>query len=236
MTNRTEKFVRILSFTLIATMLWLSAFCMLSYASSQQTSSTTASTIIDNAESIVNDSDNDIVSAAEMLVWLNDGMIDIASRSHCLETTESVTLLASTIEYTITSTYTTVKAVQYVDASGNTYALKKGSPGSVGQNTAITQPTYWYDWGGKIGVYPALSSVTTETVTLYLITRPTAITSGDNVTTPALYDTALTYYVAAHAFLKDRQTGRYAQLMSMYLQEMAQIRADLNEYPRGNIE
>ena len=209
--------------------------CATAFASTQQTSSTAASTIIDNARSLAADTESDVSSTAEMLVWLNDGMIDIVTRTHCLEATESINLATSTLEYTITSTYVTVKAVIYVDASGNRWALKKGSPSSVGQNTAADAPMYWYDWGGKIGVYPTITR-TTETITVYYVTRPTAIASSGSVTTPALYDTALTYYIAAHALLKDRQTGRYAQLMGLYLQELARIRGDLTEQPVGVVE
>ena len=212
--------------------LWGVHLFSLAHAASQQTSSTTAATIIDRAESLVNDTDNDLSSTAEMLVWLNDGMVDIASRTHCLEATESIDLATSTLEYSVTSTYLTVKAVLYVDSDGNSWALKKGSPASVGQNVAADAPQYWYDWAGKIGVYPTITR-TTETITVYYITRPTAITSSDNITIPAIYDNALTLYVAAQAHFKDRQTGRYAQLMGLYLQELARLRGDLNEMKGG---
>jgi hypothetical protein len=162
-------------------------------------------------------------------------MVDIVSRTHCLEATESINLASSTIEYSVTSTYLTVKAVHYVDASSNVWALKKGSPSSVGQNIGADAPMYWYEWGGKVGVYPTITR-TTETITVYYITRPTAIASSANVTTPAIYDTALTYYVAAHAHLKDRQTGRYAQMMGLYLQELERLRGDLTEQPQGVVE
>jgi len=230
--NRLRKFVVLYWFLIIAAAVIRGE--MLN-AATQQTSSTTAATIIDRAESIVNDSDNDLSSSAELLVWLNDGMIDIVARTHCLEATESIDLATSTLEYSVTSTYVTVKAVLYKDSAGTFWALKKGSPSSVGQNTAADAPMYWYDWGGKIGIYPTITR-TTETITVYYITRPTAIASSGTVTTPALYDTALTYYVAAHAFLKDRQTGRYAQLMGLYLQELARIRGDLTEQPQGVVE
>ena len=220
--------------TIIAVILVL-AWSTLTFASSQGTSSTTAATIIDNAESLFNDSDNDLVSAAEMLVWLNNGMVDIAARSHCLEATESINLATDTLEYAITSTYITVIAVHYVDSDSKSWALKKGSPGSVHTNTAVTEPTYWYDWGAKVGIYPTFTR-TTETITVYYITRPTAIAASGTVTTPAIYDLALTYWVTAHAFLKDRQTGRYGQMMGLYLQEMARIRGDLNEQPAAVVE
>lgn len=231
---RLRKFIpRVLLPTIIV---WaLVFFAADAFCASQQTSSTLASTIIDRAESLVNDSENDLSSPAEMLVWLNDGMVDIVSRTHCLEATESIDLATNTIEYSVTSTYLTVKAVLYVDADGNKWALKKGSPSSVGQNTAVTIPTYWYEWAGKVGVYPTITR-TAETITVYYVTRPTAIVSTDSITIPAVYDNALTLFVAAQAHFKDRQTGRYAQLMGLYLQELARLRSDLTEQSRGVVE
>jgi hypothetical protein len=207
------------------------------FASSQQTSSTTAQVIINNARTYLNESSASFWTDTEMLVWVNDGMEDIVTRTHALETTESVSLVADTIEYTITSTYITVKAVHYVDANSKVWGLKKGSPEHLGTDAfsemQLEVPAFWYDWGGKVGVYPSLSSVTTETVTVYLVTRPTAIIISANVTTPAIYDKALTLYVVAQAWAKDRQTARYAHFMGMYMQELDRIRGDLNEFKKA---
>jgi hypothetical protein len=205
------------------------------FASSQGTSSTTAATIVDRAEVWLNDSKNEFWSAEELLQWLNEGMIDIVTRSHCLEATEAIDLATTTLEYTITSTYLTVVAVHYVDSDSTSWALKKGSPASVGQNTAVIIPTYWYDWGGKVGIYPTITR-TTETITVYYITRPTAIISSANVTTPAIYDQALVIFTVAQAWLKDLKLNKYLQMMSLYDIEMKRIRQDLNEFPDGVIQ
>ena len=145
------------------------------FAASQGTSSTAASTVIDRAEVWLNDSDNRFWSAGELLQWLNEGMIDIVTRSHCLEATETVFLDTNTVEYTISSTYLTVDAVQYVDADHKIYGLIKGSPASVGQNVAVEIPAYWYDWGGKIGIYPALTSLANSSDTVAI---SGAVTNG----------------------------------------------------------
>lgn len=203
------------------------------FSSSQQTSSTTAQSIINDARAYLNESTAAFWDDTDLLQWLNDGMVDIVTTTHCLQTTESVTLIASTIEYSLTSTYTTVKAVQYIDSNSKVWALKRGSPEHVGSDAIsrqdLTIPSYWYEWAGKIGIYPALSSVTTETVTVYLITRPTAITISSDVTTPAIYDKALTLYIVAQALWRDRQTARSGQIMGLYSQELARARGDLNE-------
>ncbi len=198
------------------------------FAASQETSGTSAQSIINDAKALLNGSDDAIFNDTEMLQWLNDGQIDIAARSQCLQTTESKTLIANTIEYTITANYATVKAVTYTNASGAVAGLEIGSPSELGR-LSVSVPVKYYEWDRKIGVYPPLSSVTTETVTLYLIQRPTAITISDNITVPAIYDKALTDYIVAQSLWKDRQTGRYAQMMQSYLDQLMLYRVDLNE-------
>ena len=178
--NRYFK-IKIFVFTIF---LFINSLC---FGASQQTSSTTASTMIDRVEALLNDSDNRMWSAGDLLTWLNEGMVDIVTRSHCLETLETIFLDTNTIEYSISSTYTTVKAVQYVDGSHTIYSLKKGSPAGVGQNTAATIPTYWYDWGGKIGIYPALTSLENSSSTVAISGAANDGTGEIRITTSAAH-------------------------------------------------
>ena len=145
-------------------------FPALAFAGSNQVSSTAASTIIDRAEVYLNDADNRMWSAGELLTWLNDGQIDIATRSHCLEARETIFLDTNVIEYSIVSTYIAVKAVQYIDATHKAWSLKKGSPGSVGQvgeEQGESQiPTHWYTWSDEIGIYPSLASLANSASTI----------------------------------------------------------------------
>lgn len=203
------------------------------FAGSQQTSSTTAATIILNARAYLNDEKSSpFQSDANLLQWLNDGLVDLVSRSHCLETTEDISLVADQTEYSIVGSYIVVKAVHYVNSSSATKSLIRGAPESVGLVGNVGEPAFWYDWAGKIGAYPALTSVTTEKITVYLVTRPTAITSTDAVTVPAIYDKALTMYVVAQAWAKDRQAGKYDQAMSLYQAELDRYRQDFLSVPK----
>ena len=295
----------------ILTALCIVFFSVSVYAASQQTSSTTAAEIIDDVETLLNDTDNRMWTAGELLQWLNDGMVDIVSRSQCLQTTETIELVSNQLEYTITSTYHSIKGVHYIDQDAGIKALIKGSPMSVGLVEDVDEPVYWYDWAGKIGVYPVdtitptvtdteitfafvdsnpdtitdsangfltagyaagmqisvsgstsndgvytISSVAagtitlvatdsltaelegdtviikdTESIKLYVVTRPTVILSTAYVTTPAIYDTALTYYIVAKAWQKDLKHAKYLQTMALYEAEMSRLRQDLNDFP-----
>ena len=126
--------------------------------------------------------------------------------------------------------------MHYVDANSVITALRKGSPQSVGHGGGgRNTPQYWYEWNGKVGVYPTFTR-TTETITVYYIERPTAIASTTNVSTPHIYDTALTLYIAAQAWLKDLKPAKYLQVMALYDAELQRVRGDLTEYPKQIIE
>jgi len=210
--------------TVLIAVLLISAYA---FAGSHQTSSTLASAIIVNARVYLNETTATFWTDVEMLQWLNDGTIDIVSRSHCLETTEDISLIANQVEYSVVGDYIVVKSVRYIDSDSNERGLLIGEPSAVGRIEDVSKPVYWYDWAGKVGVYPVLDSVTTEKVTVYLITRPAAVASGAAVTTPAIYDKALTLYIVAQAWAKDRQMGKYAQAIGRYHAELDRYRQDL---------
>ena len=216
------------------------------YAGSQQTSSTLASTIITNARYHLNDTTTSAASSyfwldAELLVWVNQGTLDIATRTRCLEGTENISLTPGTVEYSITSNYIDVSTVVY----GNSTSVKKGlvrkNPQTIGNDPDdpnITEPVYWYEWAGKVGAFPALSTGT-GIITIYYVSRPSTVTSGQAVYVPAVYDRALTLYVAAQAFLKSGQYAKSGRLMSEYLAELDRYRTDFVERtqePEGNIK
>ncbi|MBW1983370.1 MAG: hypothetical protein JRI53_01515 [Deltaproteobacteria bacterium] len=217
-----------ISIIIIALFITVSAF-----AGSQQTSSTTAETIIENARSYLSGTGSDVFWNDERLLrWLNDGLVDLVSRSHCLENTEDISLIANQTEYAITSTYIVVKAVHYVSATGVSKALIRGAPESVGLVSNIGEPAYWYDWAGKLGAYPALTGVTTEKITVYLVTRPEAIIISASIPIPAIYDKALVMYVVAQAWAKSNQMEKSAKIMALYQAELDRSRQDFLTMPK----
>jgi len=202
----------------------------IAFAGSQQTSSTTAGTIITNVRSYLQESTADTWSDAELLVWLNDGQIDIAARSRCLEGTADISLVASTHEYSIVSNYIDIVRVVYTDASGIEVGLVPSEVGGLGHNIKnIGTPRYWYQWGGKVGVYPIPSSVTTETITIYYTERPSDVASGDNIELPAHFDKALTLYVVGEALKKKFRYADSGSFKAEYLEELDRYRQDFNE-------
>jgi len=331
------------------------------FAGSQQTSSTLASTIITNARYYLNEATASFWADAELLVWVNQGTMDIVGRTRCLESSEAVTLLANIVEYTVTGPYIDISTVIYTDVNGVKKGLVRKNPQSIAHSTDI-DPTWWYEWDGKIGIFPTLSLVTnaglaigstvtavstiafsyiigkdtytkaavaagtapgddiiptgkygavafdigsdgtidaveayanavgyttaalavtglpqtakghlrlgyvtatksdgaftfgttalnvanstvaytnsTPTATVYFLDRPTAVAAASPVLVPAVYDRALTLYVAAQALLKPGLYGKSGRLMSEYLAEIERYRLDFVERPKepeGNV-
>lgn len=199
--------------------------CSLVFAGSQQTSSTLASTIITNARYYLGEATADYWSDAELLVYLNKGTLDIVSRTRALESSASIDLVSDTTEYTVTPDYIDITTVIYNNASGDPIGLIHKNPQSVGRLSPGV-PTYWYEWAGKVGIFPALSARTTETVSVYYVSRPSAVTAASAVVVPAIYDQALTLYIASQGLLKERQFAKAGQLMAAYYAELDRYRQD----------
>ena len=201
------------------------------FAGNITTSQTSASTIIITARYYLND-ENNFWSDAEFLVWINQGTIDIVSRTQCLTAIlDDIDLIASTYEYTMPEDYLSIARIIYVDADGTLQGLAKRNLQAIGDIPALGQPGWWYEWAGKIGIYPALATVTSENIIVYYVSRPAKLTSTtENVLVPAQYDNALILYVVAQAMLKDRMFGSYNQIIGLYQAELDRYRFDFNQF------
>ena len=213
----------------ILVIVFLSTFV---FAGSQQTSSTLASTIITDARTYLNETSAGFWSDTELLTWLNDGILDIVSRTRCLEISEDITLVAGQLEYTIRTDYLGIESIYY-HPSGEYKGLKMVEPRDIGHIEAIGEPDEWYEWDGKIGFSPlTLESSSGDTVTLYLILNPEIVTLADKITIPAIYDRALTLYIVSKGHLKERRIDKAAQLMAEYISELDRFRLDFNQQPK----
>jgi hypothetical protein len=342
---------------LISLIIFVVSIAFYAHAGNQDVSSTLASTIITNARYYLNEPSTTFLSDAEMLVFVNNGTMDIVARSKCLEGTEDISLIANTIEYAITGPYISVTRVVYNDVPRGTKKELEQTQKIVGR-TREQEPSFWYEWEGKVGIYPVPVNITdanlaigstktnvaTEaityyingdaytasavaagtapgddvipatkygavaldiggdgtidaseaygnatgftsaalaasalppvadghfrlgyvtasksdgaftfgttdldaanttvaytdavpTVTVYFIDLPSAVASNANVLVPAQYDQALTYYVAAQGFIKDKNFNAANNMIKLYQSEIDRYRLDLtgiNEQP-----
>lgn len=207
------------------------------FSGSQQTGSTTGTTIANKARYLLNESTAAFWTDTEMLQWINDGTLDIAAYTHCLEATETETLVTNTYEYAIAENYLVIKGVILDRGSGESpryKALVKGNIRSFGAQQDIGEPVYWTHWEDNLLVYPAPnSSASGDSLTVYLVERPTEIDAlASSILVPKHYENALALYVAMQGMLKDRQYEKANQLAEYYRLELDRFRVDFNEAPK----
>jgi len=199
------------------------------YAGNQTASATLASAVIVNARSYLNEATASFWSDAQLLVWLNDGTMDIFGRTHCVEDIESETLIASTTTYALSDPFIVIKAVIY----NSVKSLRKGSIEHIGDvNVTLGEPSYWTQWENTVIVYPAPDSdAAGNTIDVYTVERPIEVAAGAAVLVPDQYDKALTLYIVEQALLRDEQYGKAAKVRSDYLAELDRYRTDFSAQP-----
>lgn len=206
------------------------------YAGPQNTSSTAATTIITRARQILNEDTAGFWTDTELLRWVNDGQADIANKAHCIQTSETISLVASTIEYTPTISYIKVIDVWFTDSGGDIWALKNVDPGAKGNAreelySQSSTPKCWYEFDGKIGIFPAMDTVTTESIKVFYAQQSTDVTASENVGVPSIFDASLVNYVVAMAHQKDRKYNDFQFFWQRYENELNRYRKDLIEQP-----
>lgn len=206
------------------------------FAGSNQTSTTLASTIITNARMYLNDTTATYFHTdAEMLVYLNNGTMDIVSRTHCLEAIESDTLVENQMTYTLTDDYIVVKAVIFNDLK----ALRKGRIEDFGDIAGeASEPVYWTQWESKVLVYPIPDATAAgKSIDVYTIKRPASVASGVAVLVPAYYDKALTLFIVSQALKKDAKYAQSNAVLAEYMAELDRFRADFSYQPtKGQVD
>lgn len=197
-------------------------------AGSQRVSGALASEIISEAQYDYNETTTGFITNAEWLRWLNDGAADVALKTLCMQATETVTLVADTVDYALTTDFIKVVAVRYVNADSVERGLVEGHPKEVGNVQDRGEPDKYYEFADSVGVYPALSSATTETAKVFLAEFPDVLATTDALVTPAIYDATIKKYMLAQAAKKDKRFATYAGLMQEYNMELAGSRQDLS--------
>lgn len=208
---------------------------VLCFAGSQQTTPTNSTDIIGNVRAYLNEPNEDFWLDSELLVWINDGIMDVAARTRAMQTSENATLVANTLEYSLNTNFIGVNGAMYTN--GTVYAgLKQSNPfdpeTGIGSPLEGAFPAYWAEYGDAVWLWPVGDTVS-GTVIVYLVERPEAILEGDNLPVPAIYDKAITLYVVAQALFKDAQAGKGGAYLSRYEAEINRFRADYVEMTTG---
>ncbi len=211
-------------------------FWVAAHAGTTQTSKTLASTIITNARYMLNETSADFWSDTELLVWLNYGVLDIVTRTRCLEAKESISLVDTQLEYPLLADYLIITSVAYKTSVGGYEGLTKIEPSGIGENLmsltlgSDAVPAEWFEWDGKISISPLPSAnVIGDTVDIHFIDKPESVLSTENISLPAIYDRALILFIISKAQIKARHLSMASQLMAQYVNELDRYRMDFGE-------
>jgi len=210
----------------LSLLLFLSLISFNLYADSQQTSSLTAQNVINRVQYNLNASSDSFYTTAEMLDWVNQGILDIVVRSKCLQSSFEKDLAADTYEYDVSSDfdYIEITNVIYKDTNDVWIGLVKTTP----ENLSLGMenfPKFWYDnnAGSKVIIFPTVTSITgSPSILIFYTVKPTPITVGNiNVTSislPSKYDQSLIYYVTCKALERDRRNS--SEMYNKYLESL----------------
>ena len=143
--------------------------------SSQQTSGVLASKIITRARYYLNEATEGFHLDAELLSYLNDGVLDIVTQTHCLEAVETEELIENILSYALANPFILIRTVVYNQGSGNQKGLIKGNLQSIGRKIQAKEPMHWISSENNVIVYPkpdAAHSGTGHDIDVYTVKRP----------------------------------------------------------------
>jgi hypothetical protein len=199
------------------------------YAGTQSTSGNTASDLISQFRQDVDDSGTNFVTDAEAVRWIDEAQKIIVSVTRCLEATENITLASGTQEYAITSGHFDIESVVYdtgdTGADYRYFTLEQVElKDLVKFPRELGRPLYFYEWNDKIGVWPVPGDDENgDTITLYLITKPTVIDEvTDSIQLPYYYESAILLYMKAKYHEKSRDEARSEYYRNLFYNDIDQ--------------
>jgi hypothetical protein len=194
--------------------------------------SLSAANVLSEVRAILNESTAAFWSDAEINAWVTQAAIDLSTKLHCVETTATVTLSASTIEYAVPTTFANpvpsgdasliwVKSAMFSDVS-LTKILDNQFARITPDSTSDT-PIHFVHFGERIFFFP-VGSGASGSVDLLV-----AVETDDITDIPDEYQLLAILYAAGRGKFKDQKYAQGNSLMSEYTATVAFLRNDLIE-------
>lgn len=177
--------------------------------------------------------DNTASSEEQGLIdgWVNEGVLDILTRTSCKVLPSDVSLTAGENDYELDANILSIVGA-FVTTDGTDYWFERTTPAQIidfrRNATSTSSPARWYAVAGAnlLMVYPTPDSA--DTLTLYYVPAPAELATGTDEPSeiPAEWHRLVTLYALWRAADYDEDTSsaqgeRYRQT---YEQEMAKMR------------
>lgn len=173
--------------------------------------------------------------------WLNDGVVDVLLRTECYVTSATMTETSGTGDYTLDTAMLIVKSLRWSAADGSSDSYPQRVPvteierlraaTSTTDTTSTPASAYAVNGSNLLMVWPTPTAA--DTITVYYVPRPTAMSSAShdpsNATyggVPAEFHKAIVLYAKwwAGDFADDQSSAQGERYKQLYEDEIKRIR------------
>lgn len=169
-----------------------------------------------------------------MIGWVNEGVTDVLVRTRCNIQPATMTLTATTYDYTLPTQIMALDEIYITDASTSVwYRMERQSPQEllnlrIGTQFQGSPPVRWYALNGNstLMVYPTPTAA--DVLTIYYVPRPTALAAGSDVPSdiPSEWQKAVEYYTLwqAATYMNDAPSQSGQLFMQQYEAELVKLK------------
>lgn len=146
--------------------------------------------------------------------WINDGQRDVAFKAKCIETTSSITTVASQKAYPFVAV--NVDTIMYGNVS-----LQKITPKQAGHiKENGTAPQFFWQWGTNVYIHPTPAAILT--LTAYLAGEPDDMDDdGDTTNLPLTFQDLIILYAVYRGLIRAGKHQQAASVYGIYIRELS---------------
>lgn len=173
-----------------------------------QTTTRRVSQVVDYVKRQFGDESGVQVTDTDLIRWINDGQMEIATINKILRAKASTDLISGqdTYDFPLTKVISidgihvngiTVEYMQFPDI--DKYIMQRDP-----KREQTGQPTHWYDYGNQVTFWPIPDKAVTGGITVFYVREPDSVeTVTDTLNIPDRYYNSLVRYVLAQAYEMD---------------------------------
>ena len=181
------------------------------------------SAIISTVRTIISDKDSLQVTDAEMMVWINQAMREVAVDNELLQMSATSNTVVGTANYVLPADILKLHSVKYDNEKLPVYSRKDAEEHANLTSTTNGTPGFCYVWAGSLYLVPPPSAI--KALIIDYIRQPTDVTAvGNTPELPLQYHNRLIDFCLAQAYLQDGDQQMYAMKIQEFQSGVRQVR------------